>query len=192
MPTEPTPTDGSAAAAPRARELLLAALAYLLLAAAVLGRPIALSPTHTLGAWDLLATLSSLTDGDEAITPRNTWASDPVRQFLPWSAYAAEEVRAGRMPLWNPFNGAGKPLLANYQSGLLSPFQVPFYVLPFKAAILVSALAKLALAGFAMYAFPRSSGPERAPRCGRRRRWRSRWRSPRCPGTRRRCSRSRS
>jgi hypothetical protein len=154
------PSDGPAP--PRARELALAALAFVLVAAAVLWRPIVRYPTHTLGAWDLLAMMSDLTDRGEAIHPQNAWASDPVRQMLPWSAFAAEELREGRFPLWNPYNSAGKPLLANYQSGLLSPFQVPFYLLPYKPAALLSALAKLALAGFALYAFLRTIGLSRA------------------------------
>ncbi len=45
----------------------------------------------------------------------------PSLQFYPWRAFAIAELQAGRLPLWNPFNGAGAPLLANYQSALLYP-----------------------------------------------------------------------
>lgn len=45
----------------------------------------------------------------------------PLLQFTPWHSYAAQVIRAGHLPLWNPLVGMGAPLLANYQSGLLYP-----------------------------------------------------------------------
>lgn len=43
----------------------------------------------------------------------------PSLQFYPWRHFAMGEFAAGRFPLWNPYNGAGAPLLANYQSSAL-------------------------------------------------------------------------
>src|SRR5690606_14540818 len=45
----------------------------------------------------------------------------PLLQFAPWWRYAAETLRAGELPLWNPLVGMGAPLLANYQTGLFYP-----------------------------------------------------------------------
>lgn len=45
----------------------------------------------------------------------------PLLQFAPWHSLAVDIVRHGGLPLWNPFLGAGAPLLANYQSALLYP-----------------------------------------------------------------------
>jgi len=45
----------------------------------------------------------------------------PGLQFVPWWAWAAETIRAGNLPLWNPLLGMGAPLIANYQSGLFYP-----------------------------------------------------------------------
>lgn len=45
----------------------------------------------------------------------------PALQFYPWREYALALLRAGHLPLWNPYSGAGAPLLANYQSALLYP-----------------------------------------------------------------------
>ncbi len=42
-------------------------------------------------------------------------------QFLPWRALALDALRAGDLPLWNPLNGLGAPLIANYQSALFYP-----------------------------------------------------------------------
>ncbi|MCC7012651.1 MAG: YfhO family protein [Planctomycetes bacterium] len=147
---------------PQRSELALAALCFALLSLAVLGHAVVRLGTHTLGHWDMLASMSSLTRGSEELVPQNTWTSDPVRQMLPWAVFAAGEIDAGRWPVWNPFNGTGTPLVANYQSALFSPFQLPFYVLPLKLAVLSSALAKLWLSGFAAYVFLRRIGLGRA------------------------------
>ncbi len=45
----------------------------------------------------------------------------PVMQFIPWKFLAFESLRAGTLPLWNPFNGMGAPLLANYQLAFFYP-----------------------------------------------------------------------
>jgi hypothetical protein len=45
----------------------------------------------------------------------------PSLQFYPWREFAMSELAQGRLPLWNPYNGAGATLLANYQSALLYP-----------------------------------------------------------------------
>lgn len=47
--------------------------------------------------------------------------SDPVWQFVPWLEFARQELRAGRLPLWNPHQDGGVPLLANMSSALGSP-----------------------------------------------------------------------
>jgi len=48
------------------------------------------------------------------------WAL-PVTQFIPWRVYALEQMAQGILPLWNPLNGMGAPLLANYQLALFYP-----------------------------------------------------------------------
>jgi hypothetical protein len=45
----------------------------------------------------------------------------PLLQFYPWREFGFDLLRAGRLPLWNPYVGNGAPLLANYQSALLYP-----------------------------------------------------------------------
>ncbi len=45
----------------------------------------------------------------------------PGLQFIPWRAYAWESLRQGVLPLWNPLNGMGAPLAANYQLALFYP-----------------------------------------------------------------------
>ena len=52
----------------------------------------------------------------------------PALQFYPWRDFAIHEFAAGRMPLWNPYNGAGAPLLANYQSAILYPPNILYFL----------------------------------------------------------------
>jgi len=47
---------------------------------------------------------------------------DVFRQLFPMKALAIASIRAGKLPLWNPYNGAGQPLLANLHPGYLNPF----------------------------------------------------------------------
>lgn len=45
----------------------------------------------------------------------------PALQFVPWWWKAWLGLRQGAFPLWNPDNGLGAPLLANYQAAFLYP-----------------------------------------------------------------------
>jgi hypothetical protein len=45
----------------------------------------------------------------------------PELQFYPWRVLAFEQILSGYMPLWNPYNGLGSPLLANYQTAIFYP-----------------------------------------------------------------------
>jgi hypothetical protein len=49
---------------------------------------------------------------------------DIVFQFVPWTRQVHESWRELRVPLWNPLTAAGMPLMANMQSGALSPLRV--------------------------------------------------------------------
>lgn len=100
-------------------------------------------------------TLTRVQDGH---TPANRVTSDPAVQMQPWLIYARDELAAGRFPLWNEHNGCGVPHFANYQSAVLSPFSVPFYVLPLRWALVVSAMAKLAVLAIFSWLFLRRIG----------------------------------
>jgi hypothetical protein len=51
-------------------------------------------------------------------------AGDFTGQYYPLRAYAARELAAGRLPLWNPALYGGQPALADIQSGALYPPQI--------------------------------------------------------------------
>jgi hypothetical protein len=88
--------------------------------------------------------------------PKNPMLSDPAVQMHPWLMFNRDALAAGEVPLWNDWNATGAPHLANYQSAVFSPFSLPFYVLSFRWALIVSAAAKLLCLGLASYAFFRA------------------------------------
>ncbi len=94
----------------------------------------------------------------EDYEPANRLLMDPVLQFEPWREFARSELRAGRLPLWNPFAGCGSPLLANGQSAVFDPFQLIAYLGRLPEAISWMAAARLWVAGLGMFLLARSWG----------------------------------
>jgi hypothetical protein len=81
-----------------------------------------------------------------------------ARRDVPWRIFLADAAARGESVLWNPLEGCGVPHLAVWRTRTLSPFSLPFYLLPFEQAIRVSAFLKLLVAGFAAYAMARAFG----------------------------------
>jgi hypothetical protein len=90
--------------------------------------------------------------------------SDPVWQFAPWAEFAGAELRAGRLPLWNPHQDGGVPLLANAQSALGSPLLLPALALGVAGGWNLSLLLRLLVALGGAWALLRDRGrsPEAA------------------------------
>jgi len=90
--------------------------------------------------------------------------SDPVWQFAPWAEFAGSELRAGRLPLWNPHQDGGVPLLGNAQSALGSPLLAPVLAFGVARGWNLSLLLRLlvALAGAWMFVRDRGRSPEAA------------------------------
>src|SRR5437763_11395176 len=55
---------------------------------------------------------------------KNFLITDPVRQQYPWRFLATELETNMQMPLWNPYNFSGTPLLANFQSAVFYPLNI--------------------------------------------------------------------
>ncbi|MGB9774967.1 MAG: YfhO family protein [Anaerolineae bacterium] len=83
---------------------------------------------------------------------------DLFTYFYPYWAEAARALRAGHLPLWNPYLFMGVPFLANSQAGVLYPLNWPFWLLlsPHRA-LHWSALLHLWLAGCGAYLYARAS-----------------------------------
>ena len=115
------------------------------------------APTDTLQSSPLLQVGPP---GQEAANPLLT---DPVHQMHPWLAWNRAELREGRLPVWNPANGAGTPHLASSVSAVVSPFSVPWYVLSARTALVASAALKLLALGLFTYLFLRRVGAGHLP-----------------------------
>jgi uncharacterized membrane protein YfhO len=93
---------------------------------------------------------------DFASPVKNSATPDVITQIYPWKKLVVDIWKEGTVPLWNPYSFSGTPLLANYQSAVLSPFNVLYFILPFIDAWSVQVLLQPLLAGIFTYLFARS------------------------------------
>jgi hypothetical protein len=82
----------------------------------------------------------------------------PTLQFYPWRQFAFAEIGAGRLPTWNPYVGAGAPLLANYQTAVFYPPNWLFLLLPDPQAMSWIAVLHVLWAGVGMWLFAGALG----------------------------------
>jgi len=87
---------------------------------------------------------------------KNNAMPDVITQIYPWKHFTIETFKSGQIPLWNPYSFSGTPHLANYQSAVLSPFNILFFVFPFIDAWSILVLLQPFLAGLFMYLLIRS------------------------------------
>lgn len=76
---------------------------------------------------------------------------DLYAYFYPYWQYKAEVMRAGHLPLWNPYLFTGVPFLANIQSGVFYPPNLLMLGLEAPSAAALSYLLHLWLAAAGMY-----------------------------------------
>lgn len=147
------------AAGPREGVLLLLIfplLALLLLWDALVGGRVFLPAVWLQGFAPWNVALSP--EARQALPQWNALQWDGMAEFYPWRLFAARELQAGRIPLWNPHVLAGTPFLANSQSAPLYPFHA-LYALPLGASVAVRMawldLVHLSLAGSFAYLLAR-------------------------------------
>jgi hypothetical protein len=97
-----------------------------------------------------------------ALGPAASALSDPVWQFVPWVELARSELGAGRLPLWNPHQEAGQPLLGNGISALGSPLLWPALALPLFPGWNLSLLLRILVSAAGGWALARDQGRTRA------------------------------
>ena len=87
---------------------------------------------------------------------KNNAMPDVITQIYPWKTLTINTFKNLQIPLWNPYSFSGTPQLANYQSAVLSPFNLLFFVLPFIDAWSLLVLLQPLLAGIFAYLFLRT------------------------------------
>ena len=73
---------------------------------------------------------------------------DTMTYMYPYRVFAAEAVRDGRVPLWNPHIYFGAPFLANLQSAVFYPLHAIFLMLPAPLAMNWSVILHLFLCAY--------------------------------------------
>lgn len=73
---------------------------------------------------------------------------DHFDYFQPLRYFTAQELRAGNLPLWNPYSASGEPWLANPQTGVFYPPAWLFLVLPFATAYVLHLFFHVVLLGW--------------------------------------------
>ncbi len=70
--------------------------------------------------------------GYPAGVPAKPGILDQLRIYYPYMRLTQESYRLGQLPLWNPYNFAGNPHMAEWQSGVFYPLHIllPFLPLP--------------------------------------------------------------
>ena len=108
-------------------------------------------------AWATLAAATLTVCWPLGLTNRILAGVDALTYFTPYWAYRMAELRAGHLPLWNPYLFAGVPFLANPQAAVLYPLHWPLIWMEPSEALIWSALLHVWLAAGFMYTFARRS-----------------------------------
>ena len=139
------------------RPTLAAAVIYAVLAVVMVGQ--GLVPGRTLSSSDGLLSSVPWQASKPADVPglgTNFELADASNVFQPMLRYTRSQLPT--VPLWNPYIMAGRPLLADGQSAVFSPFSVPSYVLPFWKSLAVAAMLKLFLGALGAFVLARVLG----------------------------------
>ncbi len=92
------------------------------------------------------------------ISPSNPLLFDQVYQFTPWRYFSWKSLRDFSIPLWNPHNLSGTPLIATMQSAVFYPINLILSLLPFQSSFVYSAILRLWIAGMLTYQLSRRYG----------------------------------
>ena len=108
-------------------------------------------------AWLSLALATQAVLWPLGLTDRVLAGVDALTYFTPYWAYRLSALRAGQIPLWNPYLFLGAPFLANPQAAVLYPLHWPLSWLSPASALIWSALLHTWLAAGFTYTFARRS-----------------------------------
>ena len=112
--------------------------------------------THALFPADFLTSLLPWKETFGEYPFWNALIWDSLGQYFPWREFAAEAIRNGVIPLWNPFQFCGNPFLANGQSALFYPLNTLFWLSDIRRAFGLSATLHLMLGAWFTYLFLRT------------------------------------
>ncbi len=97
----------------------------------------------------------SYEDFTPGAVPNKAQFPDTLRQLYPWKTAMLEALKAGTLPLWNPYNFAGTPLLANVQSAVFYPLNILYFLFSQPDAWTILVILQPLLGFVFMYAYAR-------------------------------------
>ena len=80
---------------------------------------------------------------------------DASRYYYPHRNFAAQMIRQGEVPLWNPYLFCGTPFHASIQNSVFYPLSAIYYIMPFDKGFGLFIIFHIFLAGIFMYLFMR-------------------------------------
>lgn len=86
---------------------------------------------------------------------KNPLIADPVSQQIVWRELSLSQLGKGQLPLWNPYQMAGYPLLGNIQSAPFYPLNLLFLIFPFITGWSFLIVSQIVLALTFMYMYLR-------------------------------------
>ena len=95
--------------------------------------------------------------------PSNPLMQDPVLIMQSDLLVTRRALSSGQAPLWNPYEAAGRPLLASQQHAPIFPLNWPALVMDFWHSLAWTAALKLLVAALGMYLLTRWLGLPRGP-----------------------------
>lgn len=93
--------------------------------------------------------------------PNKAQFPDTLRQLYPWKTLVVEQLSKGKLPLWNPYNFSGSPLLANFQSASLYPPNIFYFFFTGPVAWTILTILQPLLGTLFAYWYGRSLGLSR-------------------------------
>ncbi|OGH04066.1 MAG: hypothetical protein A2W22_00370 [Candidatus Levybacteria bacterium RBG_16_35_11] len=84
---------------------------------------------------------------------KNFLLTDPVRQQYPWKELSISLLKINELPLWNPFNLSGTPLLANFQSSPFYILNIMLFFMPFKYGWSLLVISQIFLSCLFLYLY---------------------------------------
>lgn len=87
--------------------------------------------------------------------PHKAIAEDIFRQTYPFKVLAIDIMKNFQLPLWNPYNGSGMPLLATINTGFLDPLNLFFFFISYHLAWGIYIILQPLLIGIFTYIFCR-------------------------------------
>ena len=104
----------------------------------------------------LLVVVPAVIFGVPALLGHAVLLGDDLGQNFPLRVLAGQEIRAGQLPLYDPYSWSGAPLLAGWNAGAAYPLTWLFAILPGTAAWTLNLIVTWVAAGLGMFGFLRA------------------------------------